>query len=174
METKTSLKLVLLLLLQLLFRNTNNCLGADTISANQSLSVADSCCFAIQIDSFKEVLRIALPENERSALDGDSEIKTCQSTCLNDCSCTAYAFIESHCLIWMGDLLNLKSVAGGDSNGSSLYVRRAAYPKESSRSRNRRYTILFFGMISSSVVISCAACSVYYMSRKILATRRGN
>ena len=38
METKTSLKLMLLLLLLLLFRNTNNCLGADTISANQSLS----------------------------------------------------------------------------------------------------------------------------------------
>ncbi|GMN33556.1 hypothetical protein TIFTF001_041908 [Ficus carica] len=72
------------------------------------------------------------------------------------------------------DLLNLKNLTEGDSNGSPLYFRLAAHPKESSRSQNRRCNILFIGIISSAVIISCAACPVYYLRRKKLAKKRGN
>ncbi|KAH7532968.1 hypothetical protein FEM48_Zijuj04G0079600 [Ziziphus jujuba var. spinosa] len=62
--------------------------------------------------------------NEKSVKASNSA--ECESTCLNDCSCTAYAYENNNCLIWIGDLFNLKQVPADDSRGMTLYVRLAA------------------------------------------------
>ncbi|XP_031497393.1 G-type lectin S-receptor-like serine/threonine-protein kinase At2g19130 isoform X1 [Nymphaea colorata] len=45
----------------------------------------------------------------------------CKSACLEDCSCTAYSYQNSGCLIWKGGLLNLRQQSVGNEN--SIYVR---------------------------------------------------
>ncbi|OMO94112.1 hypothetical protein CCACVL1_06161 [Corchorus capsularis] len=56
-------------------------------------------------------------------------IKDCKSTCLKNCSCTAYIYDENNgCSIWIGDLLNLKQPGEDDSEGKTLYIRIASTP----------------------------------------------
>ncbi|KAH7532967.1 hypothetical protein FEM48_Zijuj04G0079500 [Ziziphus jujuba var. spinosa] len=41
----------------------------------------------------------------------------CKATCLNDCSCTAYAYKSNSCLIWNGDPMSLQQLPLNDSSG---------------------------------------------------------
>ncbi|KAL7608536.1 G-type lectin S-receptor-like serine/threonine-protein kinase At2g19130 [Lactuca sativa] len=47
----------------------------------------------------------------------------CGTTCLNNCSCNAYAFVDNQCLVWHGDLLNLLEDNG---RGKTMYVKVAS------------------------------------------------
>uniref|UniRef100_A0A2P2K922 Receptor-like serine/threonine-protein kinase n=1 Tax=Rhizophora mucronata TaxID=61149 RepID=A0A2P2K922_RHIMU len=57
----------------------------------------------------------------------------CESTCLSNCSCTAYAYDSNQCSIWYGDLLDLQDA---NSGGMTVYVRLAASEFSSSKSSN--------------------------------------
>ncbi|KAF3783386.1 S-locus-specific glycoprotein S13 [Nymphaea thermarum] len=48
----------------------------------------------------------------------------CRSTCLKDCSCTAYSNQSGSCWIWKGDLLNLQQQ--NDGGGDGIYIRLAS------------------------------------------------
>ena len=50
----------------------------------------------------------------------------CESGCLSDCSCTAYAYDEGGCSLWEGGILNLQWVGEGNSSGRSIYIRLSA------------------------------------------------
>ncbi|KAL4569798.1 hypothetical protein LXL04_025441 [Taraxacum kok-saghyz] len=50
--------------------------------------------------------------------------RECRSTCLNDCSCKAYYFVDNKCSVWYGDLLNLYE--DNDNNGTTIYVKVAS------------------------------------------------
>ncbi|KAI5340438.1 hypothetical protein L3X38_019712 [Prunus dulcis] len=53
--------------------------------------------------------------------------KKCESICLNNCSCTAYAYESSNaCSIWIGDLLGVQELVADDAGGRTSYIRRAA------------------------------------------------
>ncbi|KAI6697429.1 hypothetical protein NL676_017548 [Syzygium grande] len=53
-------------------------------------------------------------------------VKECRLSCLNNCSCTAYAFENNTCSIWFGNLFNVQKLAQGDTTASSFYLRLAA------------------------------------------------
>lgn len=65
-------------------------------------------------------------------LSVDNHIRTiasaaeCESTCLNNCSCTAYAFDSNKCLTWDGDLFNLQQLSENDTSRMTIYVTLAA------------------------------------------------
>ncbi|XWS68556.1 hypothetical protein CRYUN_Cryun04dG0100100 [Craigia yunnanensis] len=61
----------------------------------------------------------ALPMTVRS-------ISECESTCLQNCACIAYAYDSDGCKIWMEDLLDLQQLAEDASNGKTIHVRLAA------------------------------------------------
>ncbi|XP_060672795.1 G-type lectin S-receptor-like serine/threonine-protein kinase At2g19130 [Ziziphus jujuba] len=48
----------------------------------------------------------------------------CKATCLNDCSCTAYAYKSNSCLIWNGDPMSLQQLPLNDSSGKLSLRRR--------------------------------------------------
>jgi hypothetical protein len=51
----------------------------------------------------------------------------CEAACMNDCSCTAYAYNSSgYCMIWEGALLNLQQPTDGVKAGQDIYLRLAA------------------------------------------------
>ncbi|KAH9289971.1 hypothetical protein KI387_034088, partial [Taxus chinensis] len=60
----------------------------------------------------------------------------CKIACLGNCSCTAFAFINSNpaiCRLWFGDLLNMRS----STDGMPLFIRSAASELISSSSKGR-------------------------------------
>ncbi|KAL5976267.1 hypothetical protein ACLOJK_020597 [Asimina triloba] len=78
---------------------------------------------------------LQLAENSKSDVETDSAGE-CNLACLNNPSCTAYAF-ESGCLIWKGDLVNFQQLSDEDVNGKTLFLRLSASEVPKSRSRKR-------------------------------------
>ncbi|KAL6009585.1 hypothetical protein ACLOJK_000013, partial [Asimina triloba] len=71
-------------------------------------------------EEFMLVPNVRLPSDPQSLTAGGAE--ECQNTCLDDCSCTAYAYNTSGCYRWSGDLFNLGKLYGTDAGGD-LFVR---------------------------------------------------
>ncbi|KAE8728644.1 B120-like protein [Hibiscus syriacus] len=58
-------------------------------------------------DGFKGTRRVKLPDSS-SLLLSAMNMDACKSSCLGNCSCTAYAFVSGiGCMIWGGDLVDL-------------------------------------------------------------------
>jgi serine/threonine protein kinase len=95
-------------------------------------------------DKFLEMPNMEVPLQAQSVAVGSSS--ECESTCLNNCACTAYAY-DKGCSIWIGDLLNLRQLTSDDSSGGTLYLKLAASELPSSRN-NKAITA---GVIAGSV-----------------------
>ncbi|CAL9013913.1 unnamed protein product [Prunus brigantina] len=95
-------------------------------------------------DQFKKMATISLPENMLSV--NVETIARCESICLNNCSCTAYAYNSSGCSIWIGDLFNLQELTSSDSEGITLYLRLAASEFKSPKSNKG----LIIGVVAGS------------------------
>jgi hypothetical protein len=115
-----------------------------------------------QADRFYPMPSMALPVQAQSV--GVGNAAECESTCLNNCSCTAYAYESNNCSIWVGDLLNLKQLSGDDSNGRTLYLKLAA--SEFSSKKNNK------GIIVGAVAGSVAAVLLGLFVVVILRWRR--
>lgn len=83
-------------------------------------------------DDFWMHPQMKVPENAQNISAGSDE--ECRSTCLNNCSCTAYAY-GSSCSIWNGELLNMQQLPQNDGRGESIYVRVAASDIPKSKSK---------------------------------------
>ncbi|CAN6457860.1 unnamed protein product [Victoria cruziana] len=116
-------------------------------------------------DQFALVTGIRFTENPNYVIvDADN----CSSTCLKDCSCTAYSNQSGSCWIWKDDLLNLQQ-GGGDA----IYIRLSSLeiPKKqpfpisiggSSEDREkRRLIVTIFTTIAIVAALLCAAIAVY-------------
>ncbi|XP_020414521.1 G-type lectin S-receptor-like serine/threonine-protein kinase At2g19130 isoform X2 [Prunus persica] len=95
-------------------------------------------------DQFLKKPGMSLPENEQSVKV--ETIAGCESICLNNCSCTAYAYNSSGCSIWIGDLFNLQEITSSDSQGITLYLRLAASEFKSPKSNKG----LIIGVVAGS------------------------
>ncbi|KAH0984144.1 hypothetical protein GBA52_011321 [Prunus armeniaca] len=93
-------------------------------------------------DVFQEIRIMSLPENKQSVVVGN--ISECHPICLNNCSCTAYAYDSStRCSIFTGDLLNLQQLGTGERNGTTLYIRLgSALPLLKSVNANKRSLVI--------------------------------
>nr|KJB50059.1 hypothetical protein B456_008G151000 [Gossypium raimondii] len=101
-------------------------------------------------DKFLEMPNIKLPQHEQSMTVGS--ISECESTCLKNCSCNAYAYDSGDCKVWMGDVLDLKLLTEDSSNGRTIYIRLAA--SEFSSSSNKSGIII--GAVAGTVgVVLC-------------------
>ncbi|XP_058068965.1 G-type lectin S-receptor-like serine/threonine-protein kinase At2g19130 [Magnolia sinica] len=96
-------------------------------------------------DGFWALSDMNLTDGWRSLAVGS--IQDCELACLNDCSCTAYAF-KSGCLIWNGDLVNLQQLPAGNVEGMTLHVRLASSELKIWNSRK--------GAITRTVVVAVA------------------
>ncbi|KAB2610559.1 G-type lectin S-receptor-like serine/threonine-protein kinase [Pyrus ussuriensis x Pyrus communis] len=95
-------------------------------------------------DRFLELPSMSLPENKESAEVGS--IAECESFCLRNCSCTAYAYNRSGCSVWKGELSDLQQLTSSDDQGSTLYLKLAASEFKSSKSNKG----LIFGVVAGS------------------------
>ena len=76
-------------------------------------------------DRFLRVSNVRLPDDPLTVLSARSA-KECKSACLNNCSCSAYAYNRKTCTVWGGDLLNVQQLSDDDSVGQDFYLKFAA------------------------------------------------
>lgn len=84
-----------------------------------------------QADRFQRLSRVKLPMLLQFWTNDSMNLEECKVECLKDCSCTAYANSaineEPHgCLLWFGDLIDIRLLISEDSAQLDLYVRLAA------------------------------------------------
>lgn len=75
---------------------------------------------------FTLLSKVQLPENPIVLETRSFEL--CQSACVNNCSCTGYAYSSNgdNCLIWTRDLINLLQLSNDDPNARDFYLKVAA------------------------------------------------
>ncbi|CAA3001028.1 G-type lectin S-receptor-like serine threonine-kinase At4g27290 isoform X1, partial [Olea europaea subsp. europaea] len=79
---------------------------------------------------------IKLPDTRYSWYNERMTLKECKIECLNNCNCTAYTYLDisrggSGCLIWFGDLIDIKELS---AEGQDIYIRMSSsesYPMKS-------------------------------------------
>ncbi|GFZ12437.1 lectin protein kinase family protein [Actinidia rufa] len=76
-----------------------------------------------QKDRFVRISKVRLPVNP-IVLQVSPGV--CESACLSNCSCSAYAYGDDGCSIWIEDLLNMQQLKSNDPNGRDLYLKLAS------------------------------------------------
>lgn len=79
------------------------------------------------------VIRITrFPLNSQSFITKINTIEGCESACLRNCSCTAFAYEIDHgtCLIWNGELINLRLPSTENEIGKDIHIRVAASDRD--------------------------------------------
>ncbi|KAL6868231.1 hypothetical protein ACP4OV_015076 [Aristida adscensionis] len=95
------------------------------------------------------------PQNART-LEVTS-MEQCQSSCLKDCTCTAFAY-NTTCLLWFLELQNTV-VFDSVSNGSRMYVRVATEQQQSSSGSLKEKGIVLSVIGAFALIAICLALS---------------
>jgi len=91
-------------------------------------------------DWFVKMPFLKLPVNSK-AYSAASD-RDCEVACMNNCSCTAYAYNSSgYCVIWKGALLNLQQFSDG---GETMYLRLAADEHQSTKGEKSTQIYVIF------------------------------
>ncbi|KAL1821702.1 hypothetical protein DCAR_0418134 [Daucus carota subsp. sativus] len=93
----------------------------------------------------------ALPANAKPQTVAARSDKECESTCLSNCSCTAYTFDNDKCLIWTGDIMNLQQLPANDNNGKAIYIRLSSQAPEFSGGKNNKGVVI--GAVVGAVIV---------------------
>ncbi|CAL5391374.1 unnamed protein product [Camellia sinensis] len=114
-------------------------------------------------DRFWEIPNVRLPENRQSVVVGG--VAECESSCLNNCSCTAYAYDSKGCSIWIGELMNLQ-----DGSENTLYLKLAA--PELSKPKSEMGIIIgaVVGSVAIVVVMGLMCVHLWKQQNMIVAT----
>uniref|UniRef100_A0A0E0R5M4 non-specific serine/threonine protein kinase n=1 Tax=Oryza rufipogon TaxID=4529 RepID=A0A0E0R5M4_ORYRU len=89
-------------------------------------------------DMFLAIGRGVLPTNHKRVEDATTQSK-CEEACLSNCSCIAYAYEDSTCYAWHGELLNLRLQDSIESlSEDTLYLRLAAKDMPASTKNKRK------------------------------------
>ena len=110
----------------------------------------------VQKDGFLRMSKVDWLDNNplRSEISSDKE---CQSSCLNSCSCIAYAFEQkldpssrnkygTGCLIWNGSFSYLKQLSIEDKYGNDFYLK---LPPQELVTNGKKYVLTFVGKVDN-------------------------
>lgn len=78
-------------------------------------------------DEFKQIPNVNIYSN--SIVHSAQSIRMCNIACIKKCSCIAYMYNDTKCLVWENNLLNLTQVSNSQNNKYDLYVKLAASEK---------------------------------------------
>ncbi|TMW86377.1 hypothetical protein EJD97_021479 [Solanum chilense] len=116
-------------------------------------------------DRFYGVEKIKLPDFADTA--DVLNIDECRSMCLENCSCTAYAFVSGiDCMMWSGDLVDMQQFQEG---GYTLYVRLDSSEFDGS---NRAVKIVVISVMVAGAFLVCMV--VFLLCRHKAKTRASN
>ncbi|RVW68948.1 G-type lectin S-receptor-like serine/threonine-protein kinase B120 [Vitis vinifera] len=105
-------------------------------------------------DDLMKVLGVKLPDLLEFWLNKSMSLKECETECLKNCSCVAYANSNikggsSGCLTWYGDLIDIGGFTDGKS-GQDLYIRCPAGELGSIHGSNKKKKLVA-GLVASTI-----------------------
>ncbi|XP_031129886.1 G-type lectin S-receptor-like serine/threonine-protein kinase At2g19130 [Ipomoea triloba] len=113
-------------------------------------------------DKFKIYPQMAPSKYAISMMAGSAA--ECESYCLGNCSCSAYAYHDSDgCSIWNRELLNLQQLSEGDGSGRTIYIRLAASEFPSDKSNNGVPVGFVVGPVAGALLVLCV---IFFALRK--------
>ncbi|OMO62753.1 hypothetical protein CCACVL1_22655 [Corchorus capsularis] len=118
-------------------------------------------------DQFLKIHTTTLPTNPQNVVAHSN--KECKSTCLQNCSCSAYAYNDNECSIWIGDLLNMKQLGEDDDVGETLHI-RLAYSEFSSPTNKKKLIIVAVAVSSGLFLLGLSMFITKRWRRTMIAT----
>ncbi|CAN6227325.1 unnamed protein product [Urochloa humidicola] len=129
-------------------------------------------------DKFLAISSVSRLPNDSHAMEAVTSAQECMEVCLSNCSCTAYSYSEGGCLIWKGELLNVKQQNGTtDTNGDILYIRLAAKDVQIWGNSGRRHIIVGVvvgGSVSALVLLVVVLLVIIQMKKRKQCSRLKN
>ncbi|XP_074568064.1 G-type lectin S-receptor-like serine/threonine-protein kinase At4g27290 [Curcuma longa] len=121
-------------------------------------------------DGFIPQSNVKLPDTSASTVDWSMEsLDDCQTSCLNNCSCTAYARANISasgrgCILWFTPLTDIKLF--NSETGQDLFVRVAAADlkeamESSSSGKGRRGVIIVVSAVATLTFLTLVACCIW-------------
>nr|GMC48213.1 G-type lectin S-receptor-like serine/threonine-protein kinase At4g27290 [Ipomoea batatas] len=124
-------------------------------------------------DGFLKYSDIKLPDTKNSWYNESMSLQECEQVCLRNCSCMAYSTLNitnggSGCLIWHGDLVDMRTI----QFGQDIFIRLAAIeipglkaePNHSS-SMGRKTRLLVLCLLLPAVTVLAGVSFVWYFFR---------
>ncbi|CAO2828791.1 unnamed protein product [Amaranthus hypochondriacus] len=104
-----------------------------------------------------------LPQNPHS-ISASTRVE-CESACLSNCSCSAYAFDDDGCFVWFSELLNMRRLS--DSSGKTLSIRVAASEVQT-RGDKKLVVGISVGLVVGLVALFGLGFGVYWRGKRRL------
>ncbi|THG19865.1 G-type lectin S-receptor-like serine/threonine-protein kinase At4g27290 isoform X1 [Camellia sinensis] len=120
-------------------------------------------------DWFLKYLRYKMPDTRNSWFDRSMTLMECETVCLKNCSCTAYANLDitgggSGCLLWFGELIDMKEYS---ENGQDIYIRMASSESEPVGSNGKRRESIIVGLtLTIGMLLICLSLTLYVWRKK--------
>ncbi|CAI9087679.1 OLC1v1021816C1 [Oldenlandia corymbosa var. corymbosa] len=112
---------------------------------------------------FLKLASVKVPDTRNAVVNWVLGLKECESWCLRNCSCTAYASANisnggSGCITWYGDLIDVRKFSNG---GQDVYIKVTAselaqYLQHSKRSDHIKLIIILVSSIGGVLLLICA------------------
>ncbi|XP_074592610.1 G-type lectin S-receptor-like serine/threonine-protein kinase At4g27290 isoform X2 [Curcuma longa] len=123
-------------------------------------------------DGFFRIARTKLPDTSRSVVESRLSQDECRALCLSNCSCTAFASSDlaesqSRCIMWIGDITDIKLYNNNTGGGQDLDVRLGAFELidgSSNQSSGRSYLAVMIAV--PALAIFLLLCIAYYFCRR--------
>ncbi|MBA0550100.1 hypothetical protein Golob_021077, partial [Gossypium lobatum] len=84
-------------------------------------------------------------------------LSDCRSSCLNNCSCAGFSYINQSCSIWIGELRNLQQLSADDISGTDFFLKLPAADLGTGKrtpSKRKQLIIIISVTISASILAS--------------------
>ncbi|XP_058758282.1 G-type lectin S-receptor-like serine/threonine-protein kinase At4g27290 [Vicia villosa] len=118
-------------------------------------------------DGFRKYSGMKFPDTTNSWIDLNMTLDHCKIKCLQNCSCTAYTYLDltrevSGCSLWFSDLLDLRLSQG---SGQDLYVRTDASSDNDAKHGQKKKVILEFSTTIPIALLMLLAISYIYITK---------
>ncbi|KAK7328006.1 hypothetical protein VNO77_22100 [Canavalia gladiata] len=126
-----------------------------------------------QGDEFQKLSWVKLPMLLQFWSNSIMSLEECKVECLKNCSCTAFANSAMNggphgCLLWFGDLIDIRLLISEEGPQLDLYVRLAASEIESTANASKRTKM---ALIISAPLALLLLCIIFYLHRKYTKRR---
>ncbi|KAK7412244.1 hypothetical protein VNO78_03695 [Psophocarpus tetragonolobus] len=126
-----------------------------------------------QRDGFRKLSCVKLPMLLQFWSNNNTDIDECREECLKNCSCTAYANSAMNggphgCLLWFGDLFDIRLLINEEACQLDLYLRLAASEIDVIAKASKR---IKRALIISAPLALLLLCIIFYLFHKYVKWR---
>ncbi|XP_059661600.1 G-type lectin S-receptor-like serine/threonine-protein kinase SD1-1 isoform X4 [Cornus florida] len=132
-------------------------------------------CHNASSNGFLKYSGVKLPDTRYSWFNRSMTLKECETVCLKNCTCMAYANIDvtaggSGCFLWFDDLIDIREVP---EVGQDIYIRMASSELESPETHSSspvkgRLKIIVIPLLLAAVVLLGLFFLLYFLRRRKL------